>query len=89
MNRRSFLRTTSLFGASAVVSSFLKPSALLAATQGADDYKALVCISLDGGCDGNNLFIPLSSSGYRAYSTPRPGLALDPSTLHADRKSVV
>lgn len=83
MNRRLFLRKSSLVGASAIISSFLKPSALLAATQGAEDYKALVCISLDGGCDGNNLFVPLSSSGYAAYSAPRPTLALNPSTLHA------
>ncbi len=83
MNRRLFLRNLGLLGTSHMVSSFIKPSQLLGATQAAGDFKALVCISLDGGCDGNNLFIPLSSSGYAAYAHARQTLALNPSSLHA------
>ncbi len=51
------------------------------------DYRALVCIFLMGGNDGNNMIIPSHSdanvSGYAAYSTARAaqGLALAQNTL--------
>ena len=39
------------------------------------DYKALVCLFLNGGNDANNLIIP-TGSGYAAYATARSNLAL-------------
>jgi len=39
------------------------------------DYKALVCLFLNGGNDANNLIIPLGS-GYAAYRTARSNLAI-------------
>jgi len=39
------------------------------------DYKALVCLFLNGGNDANNLIIPLGS-GYAAYDAARSNLAL-------------
>jgi uncharacterized protein (DUF1501 family) len=39
------------------------------------DYKALVCLFLNGGNDANNLIIPLGS-GYSAYASARSNLAL-------------
>jgi len=47
------------------------------AAQGAPDYKALVCIFLDGGNDGENTLIRYDTSGYQAYAairTPASGL---------------
>ena len=44
------------------------------------DYKALVCIFLNGGNDASNLIIP-NDSGYAAYATSRSVLALPQSTL--------
>ncbi len=41
----------------------------------ASDYKALVCLFLNGGNDANNLIIPLDS-GYSAYASARSNLAI-------------
>jgi uncharacterized protein (DUF1501 family) len=45
-----------------------------AATAG--DYKALVCVYLAGGNDGNNLIVPLDTARYAAYQSLRGSLAL-------------
>ena len=43
-----------------------------AQAQAADDYKALVCVFLFGGNDGNNTLIPLDTGGYGQYAAVRP-----------------
>jgi uncharacterized protein (DUF1501 family) len=40
------------------------------------DYKALVCLFLNGGNDANNLIIPNDDAGYNAYVAARSNLAL-------------
>jgi uncharacterized protein (DUF1501 family) len=45
------------------------------------DYKALVCIYLFGGNDGNNTIVPVDGSRYTAYQAARGGLALGASRL--------
>jgi uncharacterized protein (DUF1501 family) len=45
------------------------------------DYKALVCLFLAGGNDGNNLVVPSDASGYQAYTAGRGYLALPRSSL--------
>ncbi|MBL9206608.1 MAG: DUF1501 domain-containing protein [Opitutaceae bacterium] len=42
----------------------------------AGDYKALVCLFLNGGNDANNLIVPSDSAGYAAYAAARSNLAL-------------
>lgn len=42
----------------------------------ASDYKALVCVYLNGGNDGNNMVVPLDSARYAAYQSIRGSLAL-------------
>ena len=42
----------------------------------ASDYKALVCLFLQGGNDANNLIIPTDTAGYAAYVAARSNLAL-------------
>ena len=80
-SRRSFLRASAGAGFAHTLTSFLNPVKLLAQASSASSYKALVCISLDGGCDGNNLLVPLSSSAYSVYARARTGLALPPNSL--------
>jgi uncharacterized protein (DUF1501 family) len=36
------------------------------------DYKALVCVFLFGGVDGNSVLVPLDSAGYARYAAVRP-----------------
>lgn len=47
----------------------------------ASDYKALVCIYLAGGHDGNNLLIPMDSDRYGDYAAARGALAIAKSKL--------
>lgn len=73
-SRRAFLKT----GASLAALSALGAQA---ATAG--DYKALVCLWLAGGNDGNNLIVPLDSPWDSRYATARGALALSGSQLSA------
>lgn len=45
------------------------------------NYRALVCIFLFGGNDGNNMIVPLDTAGYDNYASIRGGLALPSSSL--------
>ncbi|MDX6462361.1 MAG: hypothetical protein QOE55_6058 [Acidobacteriaceae bacterium] len=84
ISRRSILRLSTMAGLAEVGYHFLQPSKLFASSSLAGDgYKALVCIALDGGCDGNNVIIPLSQSSYALYQRARATLALQPPGLHA------
>jgi uncharacterized protein (DUF1501 family) len=44
--------------------------------QGVEDYKALVCIFLFGGNDGNNVIIPNDTNGFAAYNAVRGGSSI-------------
>ena len=45
------------------------------------DYKALVCVFLFGGNDGNNMVVPIDAAKYSAYTSLRAGVALTPNRL--------
>lgn len=45
------------------------------------DYRALVCIFLNGGNDASNLIIPYDTAGYSAYAAARSVLALPQSSV--------
>lgn len=47
-----------------------------AAAQTAGDYKAIVCILLDGGNDGFNTFVPFDAASNARYRTARGSVAL-------------
>jgi uncharacterized protein (DUF1501 family) len=61
ISRRDFLRSSACaLGSTALISSIDTFSVVHALTpQAATDYKALVCVFLNGGNDGNNMFVSL------------------------------
>jgi uncharacterized protein (DUF1501 family) len=71
-SRREFLKSLGAFSAAGMVSNLdLIGGFAHANAQQATDYKALVCIFLYGGVDGNNVLIPADSAGYGQYSAVR------------------
>jgi len=46
-----------------------------------EDYKALVCVFLLGGNDGNNMIVPYDIDSYAGYSSVRAALALPRNSL--------
>ena len=90
-NRRDFLRSSACaLGSMALVSSLDTFGIVHALTpQAASDYRALVCIFLNGGNDGNNMFVSLdqydgpSGSLVEGYSNVRfaAGLAIPKASL--------
>lgn len=70
-SRRDFLRTSACaLGGVAMASSLETFGAIHALTpQAATDYRALVCVFLNGGNDGNNMFVSLDQ--YSSYSAAR------------------
>ena len=87
--RREFLRDSACgLTAAAVVSSLDRLSAVNAMVQqqpeAAADYKALVCVFLNGGSDGNNMLVPYTAySDANGYDVTRTasGLAIPKSAL--------
>ena len=77
--RRDFLRHAACaLGGLAAASSFESLGLVDAYAQSAGDYRALVCVFLNGGNDGNNMVVPLDDEGFNQYSGVRAtsGLAL-------------
>ena len=83
VTRRDFLRSSACaLGSMALASSIDTFSAVHALTpQAATDYKALVCVFMNGGNDGNNMLISLDQ--YTEYSNVRntAGLAIAQANL--------
>lgn len=77
--RRQFLKTAAAAGVvGAAANPWLQMQAMAqAASAGASDYKALVCLFLYGGNDGNNLLLPYETTDYALYTRARNNLALD------------
>src|SRR5215510_2790212 len=67
-SRRDFLKACCACGAAGASLRLTKLGLITAHAQGAANYKALVCVYLNGGNDGNNLVVPLSSQGYQKYA---------------------
>jgi uncharacterized protein (DUF1501 family) len=73
MSRRAFLRNAAALSAAGLASRLDFINAIgTANAQAATDYKALVCVFMFGGNDGNNTVIPLDSAGYAQYAAARP-----------------
>lgn len=81
-SRREFLRRSCCTAAAGfAAASFTRFGLVNALAQNAQDYKALICVFLFGGNDGNNLVVPLDTAGYAAYQQVRAGLALPQASL--------
>lgn len=82
-SRRRFLRQAACaaLGTSGILSTVWDLRMVNAAVPPVNDYKALVCIFLYGGNDGNNTLIPRSGAEYTAYASARQVLALPQSSL--------
>jgi uncharacterized protein (DUF1501 family) len=75
ITRRRFLRTGCCSAAGVAAASFTRLGLMSAFAQGTD-YKALVCVFLFGGNDGNNMIVPYDTAGYNTYAQGRANLAL-------------
>jgi len=82
INRRTFLRRfgPAMFGTT-VAANTLRDlrfmNSALAQQAPLSDYKALICVFLNGGNDSNNLIIPTTTADYANYATVRgPAIAL-------------
>lgn len=86
--RRRFLRLGAQTMAGAGLALGTDPLMTLAHAQdssfntgGSGDYRALVCVFLQGGMDGFSLFVPTGTAEYDAYQRSRGRLALSRSQL--------
>lgn len=80
MKRRGFLKSIGMpllgsVGGTSLLVNFLDSAAAIGS-----DYKALVCVFLAGGNDGNNTLIP-TDAAYNDYQNSRPVLALPKESL--------
>src|SRR5665213_616550 len=81
-------RSLAAIGAASLAGRLSQVSGL-AQTACPSDYKALVCVFLFGGNDGNNLLIPISTpnsnpaNSYAKYAAIRAGLALPQASLNS------
>jgi uncharacterized protein (DUF1501 family) len=88
-SRRDFLRRTGCTAASvAAIATGLDRLGMVNVLAAPSDYRALVCVFMNGGNDSHNMIIPMDTAGYNAYFAIRNpyGLAiaqaaLGPSTI--------
>ncbi len=97
-SRREFLRTAcTAVGTAALANTVFDLTRVAAAASlprfNAGDYKALVCVFLYGGNDGNNTIVPTGTLDYNDYAAARGTLALPRvsllpiAPLHSDGRS--
>jgi uncharacterized protein (DUF1501 family) len=77
ISRRSFLTGCGALGAANALPGF----SVLNAYGQAGDYKALVCVFLYGGNDGNNMVVPILNAEYTSYQQARPNIAIPQAQL--------
>jgi len=91
MSRRRFLGASAQVGMLGALSTLGLLGMPRPAQAAVSDYKALVCLYMFGGNDGNNMIVPLDSAHYSAYSTIRRGgnlaLSVEAKTLLAARSA--
>ena len=87
MDRRKFTKIAGCTGMSSM--TFLNSAVNLRAMGFAaidnsalsEDYKALVCIQMNGGNDGYNMIVPMDNQEYNDYRTTRSNMALNKDQL--------
>ncbi|WP_395377419.1 DUF1501 domain-containing protein [Marinicella sp. W31] len=91
MKRRNFLKKSlytslaagGLFSSGGMLQLINAAAAQNISNRGDADYKALVCVFMDGGNDSANMIVPRGISEYQAYAGVRGDLALPQSDLLA------
>ena len=78
LSRRDFIRLSCCSAAGAALATGMGRFGLVNAYAQGPTYKALVCIFLFGGNDGNNTVIPFDTAGYNAYLTARGDSVANP-----------
>ena len=82
LNRRDFLKQSAAAALSASpFMTLLGSLTKLEAAQTTGEYKALVCILLEGGADVFNMVTPVEKESYQAYKAVRKNLAIAQETL--------
>lgn len=82
MNRRGFLQLGAKTGlATAFMPLWMRLAGMQAYAQSTGGYKAIVCITLNGGNDGNNMIVPLDNTSYQQYASLRQSLAIGQGSL--------
>src|SRR5262245_26192442 len=79
--RREFLKSCGRGMSAATMMTALSYAARENAYAAQEDYKALVCLFLEGGNDCWNTVIPTDQSEYNTYATNRGALALSQGSL--------
>jgi uncharacterized protein (DUF1501 family) len=79
-SRREFLKRCCKLGAAGATMHLTRFGLMTANAQSNSTYKALVCIFMFGGNDGNNTVVPLDGR-YSSYASIRGGLALGQGVL--------
>ncbi|MBC5764997.1 DUF1501 domain-containing protein [Ramlibacter albus] len=82
-SRREFLRKSALLSVAGSATPWALSLAAIgdAAAATATDYKALVCVFLNGGNDYANTVVPYDTASYNLYQGFRPNIALARDTL--------
>jgi len=80
--RRDFLKQSiGCLATATPLMSLLGSLDKLQAAQVDDQYKAIVCVLLEGGCDSFNMIVPFENSAYDDYKAIRGDLAVNKSDL--------
>ena len=89
ISRRKFLQHTACATNATTVAAMGLSGLAAPASASVSDFKALVCLFLSGGNDGNNLVVPLDAVRYDQYTRLRSasGLALSGNRLMPERRS--
>lgn len=89
-SRREFLKRCCTFGACGAAAHLTRFGLMTAQAQTTGTYKALVCIFMNGGNDGNNVIVPMNASAtpgnpatYAGYQAARGALAIPQASLLA------
>ncbi len=89
LSRRDFIRLSCCSAAGAALATGMGRFGLVNAYAQGPTYKALVCIFLFGGNDGNNTVIPFDTAGYNAYLAARGDSTLNNGQLGLPQSSLL
>ncbi|HTD21015.1 MAG TPA: DUF1501 domain-containing protein [Terriglobales bacterium] len=89
LSRRDFIRLSCCSAGAAALATGMGRFGLVNAYAQGPTYKALVCIFLFGGNDGNNTVIPFDTAGYSAYLAARGDSTLNNGQLGLPQNSLL